>query len=346
MSQLRQTLLAIEQGNINEGSKGIGGQVIDKIGDVVTHGWKGLTGQAAKEALIKELGEKVVIKQKSGEELIFQLEKDGTYHLKDPVRTPDTELKYSPEQMKDIKDRFDPPKEPRLDPETTEPHPILLGPDGKPLQVPAKPKPAITDPVVKAIADVPISTDVPEIVNMGSLYQYFSEHKPEELKKLAQNPTANKRFWNAVTEKSKSNKGKIAIAALIALLIWYLWPSNQKEKDSTANAGGKTSEDGSATIGTVIPGDEMNWLIINAGNLAGQSITKGEDGVWKAEKGATATDPAVIKKIEEIAKQSPEQRKQILDNQNNFSVYLSGGGSDPDITTSSTPVPTTTWGLR
>ena len=99
-----------------------------------------------------------------------------------------------------------------------------------------------------------------------------------------------------------------------------------------------------------LPGDEMNWLYINAGNLSGQSITKGKDGVWKSDKGRTATDPAVIKKIEEIAKQSPEQRKQNLANQSNFSIELwpsSGGGTEPDIATSqSAPVPTTTWGAR
>jgi len=349
MSQLRQRLHDIEQGNVNEG---IGQAAIDLAADAAKAGWKKLTGKAAEEALVKELGEKVVIKKKSGEELILQLEKDGKYHLKDTTRAIENEVKYTPEQVKDIKDRFDPPrKEPSIPPEATEPHPTLLGPDGKPLQVPAKPKPAITDPVVKAIADVPISTDVPEIVNMGSLYQYFQEHKPEELKKLAQNPTANTGFWNAATGKAKSNKGKIiTIAALLLLLYFWASPDKTKEKDSTANAGSKTSEDGSAPIGTVIPGDEMNWLIINAGNLAGQSITKGKDGVWKAEKGATATDPAVIKKIEEIAKQSPEQRKQNLANQKNFSVFLwppSGGGVEPDIATGkSDTVPTTTWGQR
>jgi len=97
---------------------------------------------------------------------------------------------------------------------------------------------------------------------------------------------------------------------------------NYMVKDLEEHGDNPGSRAGSAAIGTTIPGDEMNWLIINAGNLAGQSITKGKDGVWRSQKGATATDPAVIKKIEEIAKQSPEYRKQILANQNNFSVSI------------------------
>lgn len=343
MSQLRQKLHNIEQHTVNEG---LGKWALGQLEKV----YGKLTGKAAEEALVKELGEKVTITNEKGQVQNWILRIDDTgakYHLEGK------DARISPEDMKSRK-ASEPRKDPSIPPEVTEPHPTLLGPDGKPLQVPAKPKPAITDPVVKAIADVPISTDVPEITNMGSLYQYFKEQKPAELKKLEQNPTANKGFWKAVSEKAKNNKGKIAIAGLLLLLYFWASPDKTKEKatNSTANAGAKTSEDGSAPIGTTIPGDEMNWLYINAGNLSGQSITKGKDGVWKSEKGREAVDPEVIKKIEEIAKQSPAVRKQNLANQNRFSVELwptgpASGGGNPDIATSqSAPVPTTTWGTR
>lgn len=351
MSQLRQKLHDIEQGNVNEGA---GRMAIDAATDAVKAGWKKLTGKAAEEALIKELGEKVVVKNERGEELILQLEKDGMYHLKDTTRSIENELKYTPERVKDIKDRLDPRKEPSIPPEVTEPHPTLLGPDGKPLQVPAKPKAAITDPVVKAIANEPISTDVPEITNMGSLYQYFQEHKPEELKKLAQNPTANTGFWKAASEKAKNNKGKIiTIAALLLLL--YFWASSdktkEKEKDSTANAGGKTSEDGSAPIGTVIPAGQVPWKWVVTGStdpnvdldkiknarkayeqVESQSVTKNQDGKWQTPNGKVLTNdkgPATAR-LEQLAKMDPEKRKEMVraETTQSFEVDLYRPGED------------------
>jgi len=335
MSQLRQKLHDIEQGNVNEGA---GRMAIDAATDAVKAGWKKLTGKAAEEALIKELGEKVVVKNERGEVLaVFELSKDGKYYNFKDGRYYDG---YTPAEMKAYKERYYKP-EPSIPPEVTEPHPTLLGPDGKPLQVPAKPKPAITDPVVKAIADVPISTDVPEIVNMGSLYQYFQEHKPEELKKLAQNPTANKGFWNAATGKAKSNKGKIiTIAALLLLLYFWASPDKTKEKDSTANAGGKTGEAGSAPIGTVIPADEVPWKWVVTGandssmidsmknaretyeSVKSQSVTKNESGKWQTTNGQTLNNDKgpTSARLEQLAKMDPEKRKEMTKAENTLTV--------------------------
>jgi hypothetical protein len=335
MSELRHKLLTIEQRDINEG-------ILSRL--LAMAGVKN-----AEKEIIKELGEKVTITNAKGQKEVWTLKHDdsGTkYHLEGG------DARISPEDMKGRKAK-DPKKEPSIPPEVTEPHPTLLGPDGKPLQVPAKAKPVITDPVVKAIENMPISTDHPDITNMGELSELLNKRQPKAMKALARNPEANKGFWNAVVEKAKpGKKTAVAVAVLIALLIW--WANKAVKTDqqtNTANAGSKTSSESDAPIGTTIPGDEMNWLYINAGNLAGQSITKGKDGVWKSEKGRTAVDPEVIKKIEELAKQSSEVRKQNLANQNNFSVELwdgpASGGVSPDISTSqSAPAPTTTWGAR
>lgn len=339
MSQLRQKLHNIEQHNVNEG---LGKWALGQLEKV----YGKLTGKAAEEALVKELGEKVTITNEKGQvqNWILQIDDTGAkYHLEGK------DARISPEDMKSRK-ASEPRKDPSIPPEVTEPHPTLLGPDGKPLQVPAKPKPAITDPVVKAIADVPISTDVPEITNMGSLYQYFKEQKPAELKKLEQNPTANKGFWKAVSGKAKGNKGKIAIATLLLLLYFWASPDKTKEKaaNSTANAGAKTSEDGSAPIGTTIPGDQIDWTYFGYPGLKGSSLTKNKSSVWETQTGQTASDPKLIARIEEFAKMSPEQRQAKIQQDTSFFLYNpSGGGNTPDIATSqSAPVPTTTWGTR
>ena len=334
MSQLRQKLHDIEQGNVNEGA---GRAAIDAATDAVKAGWKKLTGKAAEEALLKELGEKVTITNEKGQVQTWILQHDDKgikYHLEGG------DARISPEDMKTLK-AAEPRKEPSIPPEVTEPHPTLLGPDGKPLQVPAKPKPAITDPVVKAIADVPISTDVPEIVNMGSLYQYFQELTPEELKKLAQNPTANKGFWNAATGKAKSNKGKdITIAALLLLLYFWASPDKTKEKDSTANTGGKTGEAGSAPIGTVIPADEVpwKWVVTGAndssmidsmknareayGQVKSQSVTKNESGKWQTTNGQTLNNDKgpTSARLEQLAKMDPEKRKEMTKAENTLTA--------------------------
>jgi hypothetical protein len=334
MSELRHKLLTIEQHTLDEG--------------ILTRLLKMAGIKDAEKELLKDLGEKVVITNEKGQVQNWILRSDDSgvkYHLEGG------DARISPEAMKARK-ASEPRKEPSIPPEATEPHPTLLGPDGKPLQVPAKPKPSVSNPVVKAIENVAISTDHPEITTMGKLSDFLEKKQPAEMKALTQNPTASKGFWNAVSQKAKPGK-KVAIVAIIALLIWWASRSSKTDqKATTANAGSKMSAEGEAPIGTTIPGDEMNWLYINAGNLAGQSITKGKDGVWKSEKGATATNPDVIKKIEEIAKQSPAERKQNLANQSSFSVDLwdgpaGGGGGEPDIATSqSAPVPTTTWGSR
>jgi hypothetical protein len=333
MSQLRYKLLTIEQHGTNEG-------LLSRI--------FGSELKAAEKQIIKDLGEKVTIANEKGQVQNWILRSDDTgtkYHLEGG------DARISPEDMKARK-AAEPRKEPSLPPEVTEPHPTLLGPDGKPLQVPAKPKPAITDPVVKAIADVPISTDVPAIVNMGSLHQYFLEHKPEELKRLVQNPTANKGFWNAVTEKAKNNKGKIAIATLLLLL--YFWASPDKKKDtevsSTANAGGKTSEDGSAPVGTVIPADQVPWKWVVTGStdpnvdldkikngreayepVKSQSVTKNESGKWQTPNGKVlnSNNGPAAERLEKLAKMDPEKRKEMAKAENklvfnNVELYRPG----------------------
>jgi hypothetical protein len=336
MSQLRQRLQDIEQGNINEG---LGKTVLGQLEKV----YGKLTGKAAEEALVKELGEKVTITNEKGQVQNWILRIDDTgakYHLEGK------DARIRPEDMKARK-AAEPKKEPSIPPEVTEPHPTLLGPDGKPLQVPAKPKPAITDPVVKAIADVPISTDVPEIVNMGRLDQYLKKERPDLMKKLDQNPVAKKKFYNNVISKSKTKK-VLAVAAIIALLIYFLKDDKKEKNASTANAGAKTSEDGSSPIGTVIPADQIDWTYFGHPGLNGSSLTKDKSGVWRTPTGQGASDPKLIARIEEFAKLSPEQRQAKIKQDTSFFMYdPSSGGGEPDIATSqSAPVPTTTWGSR
>ena len=216
--------------------------------------------------------------------------------------------------------------------------------------MPAKPettKPAITN------LDAPIPSSDPVTI-VGKFMDWAKTDRPDLHKEMVKMTPEQKAGFTQVVGKRLKTLGYITLAILIALFVWWLskyFKSDDEKVKSSANAGSKTSEDGSAAIGTTIPGDEMNWLYINAGNLSGQSITKGKDGVWRSQKGREAVDPEVIKKIEEIAKQSPAVRKQNLANQNRFSVdvwdSVPSGGGNPDIATSqSAPVPTTTWGTR
>jgi hypothetical protein len=353
MSQLQQKLHDIEQHTVNEGKPwSLGAWTLDKLEKV----YGKLTGKAAEEALVKELGEKVTITNEKGQVQNWILRIDDTgakYHLEGK------DARISPEDMKARK-ASEPRNDPSIPPEITEPHPTLLGPDGKPLQVPAKPKPAITNPVVKAIADEPISTDVPEITNMGSLYQYFKEQKPAELKKLEQNPTANKGFWKAVSGKAKSNKGKIAIAGLLLLLYFWASPDKTKEKatSSTANAGAKTSEDGSAPVGTVIPADEIPWKWVMTGSndpdvldkaklnktsdeiknvkdqydrLKSEAVTKNVNGQWQTSRNAVPAGGKTSARLEQLAKMDPEKRKELAKAENTLtynSVELYRPGED------------------
>ena len=306
----------------------------------------------AEEALVKELGEKVKVTNNRGEVEIWTGRDPGPgsatsgryeYWLENPKRG-GLEARISPADMKARKD---------AEPKAWIDNPSgIVDSEGKAIQVPAPvpPKAAIT---TTNILDEPIpSADPVEIV--GTFMDWAKTGRPDLHKEMVKMTPAQKTGFTQAVGKKLKTVGYITLAILVALFIWWLskyFKSDDKKVEPVANAGAKTSEDGSAAIGTTIPSDEMNWLIINAGNLAGQSITKGKDGVWKSEKGATATDPEVIKKIEEIAKQSPEQRKQILASQNNFSVYLwdnpASGGGNPNISTSqSAPVPSTTWGVR
>jgi len=321
-------------------------KTISAIGKFFGKGAK--AAKEAEEALVKELGEKVKVTNKRGEVETWERVDPGPgsatggqyeYWLDVPGHT---RARISPADMKARKD---------AEPKAWMDNPSgILDKDGKPLQVPAPPKPATGEKLL----DAPIpSSDPVEIV--GTFMDWAKTGRPDLHKEMVKmTPEQKTGFTQAVGKKLKT-VGYVTLAILIALFIWWLskyFKSDDKKVEPTASAGSKTSEDGSAAIGTTIPGDEMNWLIIKAGNLAGQSITKGKDGVWRSEKGHEAVDPAVIKQIEEIAKQSPEYRKQILANQNKSSVELwstvpASGGGNPEIATSqSAPVPTTTWGTR
>jgi hypothetical protein len=328
------------------------------VGDVIRTGksaigkFFGQGAKAAEEALVKELGEKVKVTNNRGEVEIWTVTKPPTnygndrqyeYWLENPKRGR-LEARISPADMKARKDAE--PKAWMNNPNG------IVDSEGKAIQVPAPvpPKAAIT---TTNILDEPIpSADPVEIV--GTFMDWAKTGRPDLHKEMVKMTPAQKTGFTQAVGKKLKTVGYITLAILVALFIWWLskyFKSDDKKVEPVANAGTKTSEDGSAAIGTTIPGDEMNWLYINAGNLAGQSITKGKDGVWKSEKGATAVDPEVIKKIEEIAKQSPEQRKKVLANQNNFSAYLwdnpASGGGNPNISISqSAPVPSTTWGVR
>ena len=323
-------------------------KTISAIGKFFGKGAK--AAKEAEEALVKELGEKVKVTNKRGEVETWEQVAPGPgsvtggqyeYWLDVPGKT---RARISPADMKARKD---------AEPKAWMDNPSgIVDSEGKAIQVPAPvtPKAAIT---TANILDEPIpSSDPVEIV--GTFMDWAKTGRPDLHKEMVKMTPAQKTGFTQAVGKKLKTFGYITLAILIALFIWWLskyFKSDDKKVEPTANAGSKTSEDGSAAIGTTIPGDEMNWLIINAGNLAGQSITKGKDGVWRSQKGATATDPAVIKKIEEIAKQSSAVRKQVLANQNNFSVELwdgpASGGGNPDIATSqSAPVPTTTWGVR
>ena len=323
-------------------------KTISAIGKFFGKGAK--AAKEAEEALVKELGEKVKVTNKRGEVETWEQVAPGPgsvtggqyeYWLDVPGKT---RARISPADMKARKD---------AEPKAWMDNPSgIVDSEGKAIQVPAPvtPKAAIT---TANILDEPIpSSDPVEIV--GTFMDWAKTGRPDLHKEMVKMTPAQKTGFTQAVGKKLKTAGYITLAILIALFIWWLskyFKSDDKKVEPTANAGSKTSEDGSAAIGTTIPGDEMNWLYVDAGNLSGQSITKGKDGVWRSQKGATATDPAVIKKIEEIAKQSPEQRKQVLANQNNFSVELwdgpASGGGNPDIATSqSAPVPTTTWGVR
>jgi len=334
------------------------------VGDVIQKGksaigkFFGKGAKAAKEteeALVKELGEKVKVTNKRGEVETWERVAPGPgsatggqyeYWLDVPGHT---RARISPADMKARKD---------AEPKAWMDNPSgILDKEGKPLQVPAPvtPKPAIAN------LDAPIPSSDPVAI-VGTFMDWAKTGRPDLHKEMVKMTPAQKTGFTQAVGKKLKTVGYVTLAILIALFIWWLskyFKSDDKKVEPTASAGSKTSEDGSAAIGTTIPGDEMNWLIINAGNLSGQSITKGKDGVWRSEKGREAVDPAVIKQIEEIAKQSPEYRKQVLARQNNFSVYLdygdnsgsksnpASGGGNPEIASSqSAPVPTTTWGTR
>jgi hypothetical protein len=330
------------------------------VGDVIQKGKSAIgkffgkgakAAKEAEEALVKELGEKVKVTNNRGEVEIWTGRDPGPgsatgsryeYWLENP-KPGTAEARISPADMKARKD---------AEPKAWMDNPSgIVDKEGKPLQVPAKPeppKPAITN------LDAPIPSSDPVAI-VGTFMDWAKTGRPDLHKEMVKMTPAQKTGFTQAVGKKLKTVGYVTLAILIALFIWWVskyLKADDKKVEPTASAGSKTSEDGSAAIGTTIPGDEMNWLYINAGNLAGQSITKGKDGVWRSEKGREAVYPEVIKKIEEIAKQSPEYRKQMLANQNAFSVELwpnspASGGGNPEIATSqSAPVPTTTWGTR
>ena len=318
MSELRHKLLTIEQQDINEG--------------ILTRLLKMAGIKDIEKEIIKDLGEKVTITNAKGQKEVWTLRQDDggvKYHLEGG------DARISPENMKGRKAN-EPRNEPSLPPEVTEPHPTLLGPDGKPLQVPAKPKTAITDPGVKAIENMPISTDHPDITNMGKASEFLIKTRPNAMQTLSKNPEVSKRFWNAVVEKTNASKpGKktvITVAALIALLLWY---ANKAEKDTTANAGSKTATEGESPIGTEIPADQIPWKWVVTGSndptaidsiknaketyesLKSQSVSKNENGKWTATNGRILrnTGPTSAR-LEQLAKMDPEKRKEMAKAEN------------------------------
>jgi hypothetical protein len=322
------------------------------VGDVIQKGKSAIgkffgkgakAAKEAEEALVKELGEKVKVTNNRGEVEIWTGRDPGPgsatggryeYWLENP-KPGTAEARISPAEMKARKD---------AEPKAWMDNPSgIVDKEGKPLQVPAKP--AITN------LDAPIPSSDPVTI-VGKFMDWAKTDRPDLHKEMVKMTPEQKAGFTQVVGKRLKTLGYITLAILIALFAWWLskyFKSDDEKVKPSANAGSKTSEDGSAAIGTVIPADQIDWTYFGYPGLQGSSLTKDKNGVWRTPTGRDAGDPKLIARIEEFAKLSPEQRQAKIKQDTSWSVFYgpADGGGEPDIATSqSAPVPTTTWGSR
>jgi hypothetical protein len=177
--------------------------------------------------------------------------------------------------------------------------------------------------------------------------------------KIENDPKLRDKFFGAIGSSWRASKRVVIVAVLIALGLWFLMrdkkPVDKKTGDpAQGNQQSDTSSGESSPAGTSIPADQVPWSYLNLKPEAfqGASITKKEsmfgDGKWVAvmPDGSTKDlprDPSTTKKIEDVVKVPPNARMNL---DKPFEVFLYGGGDTPDIATSSSDTPSTTWGAR
>ena len=191
------------------------------------------------------------------------------------------------------------------------------------------------------------------------LWSWFSEPKPPP------RPTAGRSDrYNPHNPPepppAKHTKKVIALVALLILLGIYFWPKNKKSPVEP-EGGSAGSEGGGAPIGTEIPADQVPWKWVVTGStdpnldldkikngreayepVKSQSVTKNQDGKWQTPNGyvLNKVDGAAAARLEQLAKMTPEKRKEMAraETTQSFDVSLYTPGVDgPELPSVSNP---------
>lgn len=192
--------------------------------------------------------------------------------------------------------------------------------------------------------------------NKASFEETIKKFYPEADVKFKNDKELKLKFLKTVEEEGKKrgvvNIKKILIALGIIAALLYTTDKVIPKKDKVDTGGGGTkvnTADGSNA--TTIPADEISWSALGYKGLEGQSVSKNSKGEWVTPSGAKATDPEMIKKLEELAAMSSEKRKDLKSRQDApFQVFLynpddAGGSSDAnaEINLQQNKVPSSKW---
>jgi hypothetical protein len=169
-----------------------------------------------------------------------------------------------------------------------------------------------------------------EVTENGlTMDEVIAKYYPEAVPKMKAMPEKKLAFYRALSEEASSNKGKVISIAAILIALGLLIPKAVK-KEEPPQAPKVAGSEG-APAGTSIPAEEVPWKWVITGSnkpdalekvpnatqayeeLKSNSVTKQENGKWSAGNRETPnTNGPTAQRLEELAKMSPEKRKEMV----------------------------------